>query len=140
MKEASGSLDQASAVRARVPFTLLSGDDSLTLPMIAVGAAGVISVAGNVAPREMRELCDLARAGRMAEAEAIHRRLLPLFKALFVESNPGPVKFLLSAMRICDNALRLPLVAVESGTEKVILDAAKAAGLETAPLAGTPRA
>jgi 4-hydroxy-tetrahydrodipicolinate synthase len=140
VKEASGSLDQASAVRARVPFTLLSGDDSLTLPMIAVGAAGVISVAGNFAPREMRELCDLGLAGRMAEAEAVHRRLLPLFKALFIESNPGPAKYLLSAMRICDNALRLPLVPVESATERVILDAARAARVEISALAGSPRA
>jgi 4-hydroxy-tetrahydrodipicolinate synthase len=130
VKEASGSLDQASAVRARTRFTLLSGDDSLTLPMIAVGATGVISVAGNAAPAEMRSLCDLARAGRMGEAEALHRRLLPIFKALFVESNPGPVKFLLSAMR-------LPLVPVEPVTEQTIRAAASASGLT---LSGAPAA
>jgi 4-hydroxy-tetrahydrodipicolinate synthase len=140
VKEASGSLDQASAVRARTPFTLLCGDDSLTLPMIAVGATGVISVVGNAAPREMRELCDHARAGRMAEAEAIHRRLLPLFKALFVESNPGPVKFLLAAMRIIDNALRLPLVPVEPATERIVLESARAAGLKLPETAGAERA
>src|SRR5204862_1287104 len=76
IKEASGSLDQASALRARTRFSVLSGDDSLTLPMMAVGATGVISVAGNVAPREMRALCDHARAGRWSEAEAQHRKLL----------------------------------------------------------------
>jgi 4-hydroxy-tetrahydrodipicolinate synthase len=130
VKEASGSLDQASALRARTRFTLLSGDDSLTLPMIAVGAAGVISVAGNVAPAEMRSLCDHARAGRLAEAEQVHRKLLPLFKALFVESNPGPAKFLLSAMKLIENQLRLPLVPVEPATEKIVLEAAKAVGLE----------
>src|SRR5689334_11328935 len=70
IKEASGSLDQASALRARTRFTVLSGDDSLAVPMIAVGATGVISVAGNVAPREMRALCDHARAGRTQPAEA----------------------------------------------------------------------
>jgi 4-hydroxy-tetrahydrodipicolinate synthase len=129
IKEASGSLDQASAIRARTSFTLLSGDDSLTLPMIAVGATGVISVVGNAAPREMRALCDHARAGRLAEAEALHRRLLPLFKALFVESNPGPVKFLLSAMRLIDNALRLPLVPVEPASERIILESARASGV-----------
>jgi 4-hydroxy-tetrahydrodipicolinate synthase len=129
VKEASGSLDQASAVRARTRLTLLCGDDSLTLPMIAVGATGVISVAGNVAPAEMRQLCDLARAGRTAEAAEVHRRLLPLFKALFVESNPGPVKFLLSAMGLIVNELRLPLVPVEPATEKTVLDAAAASGL-----------
>ena len=129
IKEASGSLDQASAVRARVKATLLSGDDSLTLPMMAVGAAGIISVAGNVAPRPMRALVDHARAGRIAEAEAVHRQLLPLFKALFIESNPGPVKYLLSALRLIDNELRLPLVPVEPSTQVAVLAAARAAGL-----------
>jgi 4-hydroxy-tetrahydrodipicolinate synthase len=140
VKEASGSLDQASAVRARCKMTLLSGDDSLTLPMIAVGAAGIISVAGNAAPREMRVLCDHARAGRLGEAEAQHRKLLPLFKALFVESNPGPVKYLLSAMRLMENELRLPLVPVEPATEKTVVAAAKAAGIPLAEPAGAVRA
>jgi 4-hydroxy-tetrahydrodipicolinate synthase len=139
IKEASGSVDQASAVRARCRFTLLSGDDSLTLPMIAVGAAGVISVAGNVAPRPMRTLCDHARGGRMSDAEATHRSLLPLFKALFIESNPGPVKFLLSAMGLIENELRLPLVPVEPATGKAILEAARASGI-TLPEPASARA
>jgi 4-hydroxy-tetrahydrodipicolinate synthase len=122
-------VDQTSALKARTRFTLLSGDDSLTLPLIAVGAAGVISVAGNVAPAEMRALCDLARAGRMPEAEAMHRRLLPLFKALFIESNPGPVKFMLSAMKRIANELRLPLVPVEPATEQAALAALAASGV-----------
>jgi 4-hydroxy-tetrahydrodipicolinate synthase len=129
VKEASGSVDQASAVRAKVPYTLLSGDDSLTLPMIAVGAAGIVSVAGNVVPELMRQLTDRARAGRMAEAEKIHARLLPLFKALFVESNPGPVKFLLSAMGMMANQLRLPLVPVEPATQEIVLEAARSVGV-----------
>ena len=129
VKEASGSLDQASAIRAKSRLTLLSGDDSLTLPMIAVGAQGVISVAGNVAPREMRTLCDHARAGRMAEAEAAHRKLLPLFKALFVESNPGPVKYLLAHLGLMRNEVRLPLVPVEPATEETVRAAAAACGL-----------
>lgn len=140
VKESAGSLDQASAIRAHTKLTLLCGDDSLTLPMIAVGAAGVVSVAGNVAPREMRTLCDHARAGRLSEAEAVHRRLLPLFRALFIESNPGPVKFLLSAMGLVANELRLPLVPVEPASEQAILAAAAAVGVPTrgvgAPLAG----
>jgi len=140
IKEASGSLDQASALRARTRFTVLSGDDSLTVPMIAVGATGVISVAGNVAPREMRALCDHARAGRGSEAEALHRRLQPLFKALFLESNPGPVKFLLSAMKLMANELRLPLVPVEPATEKAILAAAAHSGIALEPVAASPRA
>ena len=140
VKEASGSLDQASAIRARCRFTLLSGDDSLTLPMIAVGASGIISVAGNVAPRPMRALCDHARGGRMAEAEAIHRALLPLFKALFLESNPGPVKFLLAAMGLIENELRLPLVPVEPATGKAILEAARASGIALPEPAAAARA
>jgi 4-hydroxy-tetrahydrodipicolinate synthase len=140
VKEASGSIDQASAVRARVRLTLLSGDDSLTVPMIAVGAAGVVSVAGQVAPREMRDLTDLARAGKMSEAEVLHRRLLPLFKALFVESNPGPVKYLLSAMRLVANELRLPLVPVEPATEKTVLEGARAAGIALPETVGVGRA
>jgi 4-hydroxy-tetrahydrodipicolinate synthase len=131
VKEASGSLDQASAVRARTRLTLLSGDDSLTLPMIAVGATGVISVAGNVAPAEMRRLCDLARAGA-PEAEAIHRRLAPLYRALFLESNPGPAKFLLSAMGVMANELRLPLVPIEPATETAVLAAAREVGIPLA--------
>ena len=129
VKEASGNVDQTSALKSRTRFTLLSGDDSLTLPLIAVGAAGVISVAGNVAPAEMRALCDHARAGRMAEAEALHRRLLPLFKALFIESNPGPVKFMLSAMKRIANELRLPLVPVEPATEQAAMAALAASGV-----------
>jgi 4-hydroxy-tetrahydrodipicolinate synthase len=133
VKEASGSLDQASAIRARTRLTLLSGDDSLTLPMIAVGASGVVSVAGNVAPAEMRALCDHARAGRMEQAQAVHQRLLPLFKALFIESNPGPVKCLLSAMGLIENELRLPLVPVEPATARTIAVAATASGIRLAP-------
>jgi 4-hydroxy-tetrahydrodipicolinate synthase len=68
----------------------------------------------------MRALTDAARAGRMAEAEAIHRKLQPLFKALFVESNPGPVKFLLAELGLIANELRLPLVPVEPGTEALV--------------------
>ena len=141
VKEASGSLDQASAVRARTRLTLLSGDDSLTLPMIAVGATGIISVAGNVAPAEMRALSDHARAGRMKEAGEIHRKLLPLFKALFVESNPGPVKFLLAAMGLIEHELRLPLVPVEPATEQTLRAAARGLGIELdrrTPAGATP--
>lgn len=140
VKEASGVVDQTSALRARTRFTLLSGDDSLTLPLIAVGAAGVISVAGNVAPAEMRQLTDLARAGKVAEAEALHRRLLPLFKALFIESNPGPVKFMLSAMKRIANELRLPLVPVEPATEQAALAALAASGVMPAGAVASVRA
>lgn len=133
VKEASGNLDQMSQVRTKTRFTLLSGDDSLTLPCIAVGGEGIISVVGQAAPREMRALVDAARAGQFAEARVAHERLAPLFKAAFVESNPGPIKFLLSEMGLVANELRLPLVPVEPASAKVVLEAARAVGL---PLAG----
>jgi 4-hydroxy-tetrahydrodipicolinate synthase len=132
VKEASGNLDQASQLKAKTRYTVLSGDDSLTLPVIAVGGEGIISVAGQVAPREMRALTDAARAGRTAEAQAMHQKLQPLFKALFLESNPGPVKFLLSELGLVANELRLPLVPVEPATEKAVLEAARASGLALA--------
>ncbi len=133
VKEASGNLDQMSQLRARTSLTLLSGDDGLTLPVIGIGGEGIVSVAGQVVPREMRALTDAAREGRRAEAEAMHRKLQPIFKALFIESNPGPVKFLLSEMGLIANELRLPLVPVEPASEKAILDAARAVGV---PIAG----
>jgi 4-hydroxy-tetrahydrodipicolinate synthase len=88
----------------------------------------------------MRQLTDLARAGKMTEAEALHRKLLPLFKALFIESNPGPVKYLLSAMRLVANELRLPLVPVEPATEKAVLEGARAAGIALPETVGVGRA
>ena len=139
IKEASGSLDQVSALVARTKFTILCGDDSLTVPMMGVGAKGVISVAGNVAPREMRTLTDHAAAGRFDEAAKAHAKLLPLFKALFVESNPAPAKYLLSAMKLMANELRLPLVPVEPASEQLILSAAKACGLTLDAAVATAR-
>ena len=125
VKEASGSLDQISAIRCLTDMTILSGDDSLTLPMLAVGAKGIISVVGNVAPREFREMLVHWEKGRTDEAEATHRRLFPLMRALFFESNPGPVKFLLASWGLIENELRLPLVPIEKSTEPKILDAAR---------------
>ncbi len=132
VKEASGSLDQIAQVKTKTSLTLLSGDDGLTLPVIAVGGEGIVSVAGQVVPREMRALTDAARAGKMAEAQAIHQKLMPIFKAIFVESNPSPVKFLLSEMGLIANELRLPLVPVEPASEKVILEAARGVGVALA--------
>ncbi len=129
IKEASGSLDQVSAIRARCDLTVLSGDDSLTLPMLAVGARGVVSVVGNVAPRAMRDLLSAFAEGRLVDAEAIHRRLTPLMRALFLESNPSPTKSLLADLGIVVNELRLPLVPVEPATALAVRDAAKVAGI-----------
>lgn len=112
IKEAAGSVDQVSQILGLCPITVLSGDDSLTLPMMAVGATGVISVAANVVPAKMHVLCDAFARGDLAAARAIHFELLPLFKALFIETNPMPVKATLAAMGLIRNVLRLPLTSM----------------------------
>jgi 4-hydroxy-tetrahydrodipicolinate synthase len=129
IKEASGSLDQVSAIRARCDLTVLSGDDSLTLPMLAVGAKGVVSVLGNVAPRPFKDMLLAFADGRLADAQRIHLGLVPLMRALFLESNPGPVKSLLADMGLIANELRLPLVPVEPKTAQAVREAAHAAGI-----------
>ncbi len=109
VKEACGSLDQVSQILMKCDINVMSGDDSLTLPMMAVGARGVVSVAANVAPDRVAAMCDAWDDGRADEARAIHYELMPLFKALFVETNPLPVKAALAKMGMIKNVLRLPL-------------------------------
>jgi 4-hydroxy-tetrahydrodipicolinate synthase len=112
IKEASGSMDQSSDILKMCGdrITILSGDDALTLPMVALGAKGVISTCSNIVPREMRDLAAAALAGDFAKAREIHFRLLPLMRALFVETNPIPIKQALAFMGKCANELRMPLV------------------------------
>lgn len=132
VKEASGNLDQMAQVKTRTRLTLLSGDDSLTLPCAAVGGEGIVSVVGQAAPRQMRSLSDLSRGNQPIAALAAHQSLMPLFKAAFLESNPGPIKFLLSEMGLIANELRLPLVPIEPATEKAVLEAARSVGIALA--------
>lgn len=132
VKEASGNLDQMAQVKTRTRLTLLSGDDALTLPCAAVGGEGIVSVVGQAAPKQMRALSDLSRSGPADKALEAHQRLMPLFKAAFLESNPGPIKFLLSEMGLIANELRLPLVPIEPATEKAVLEAARAVGIALA--------
>lgn len=110
-KEACGDLDQISHLIAKSPsdFTVLSGDDALTLPMLSVGAAGVISTSSNVAPELMCELVHRFQSGDTGGARELHHRLLPLFDALFCETNPIPVKAAAAALGWCDPEIRLPL-------------------------------
>jgi len=112
VKEATGKLDNASALAAACDITILSGDDSLTLPICAVGGRGVISVLANVLPGEVRKLTDAAIAGDMQAATAQHLKLFPLFKAMFWETNPIPVKAALAMAGMIENELRLPLVSL----------------------------
>ena len=114
VKEASGSLDQVAHILAGRPqsFRVFSGDDSLTLPMMALGAEGVVSVIGNVLPTEFARLVHAAEHEQYREAAAIHARLLTLYKLLFAEGNPAGIKSALAAKKLIHNVLRLPLVPV----------------------------
>lgn len=120
VKESSGDLQQIARIAAELPpdRTLLAGDDALTLPTIAVGGHGVISVAGNVVPAAMRALVVAARAGALATAGARHQALLPLFDALSAEANPIPLKAALALLGFCDDSLRLPLLPATVATRE----------------------
>ena len=111
IKEASGSVERVSELRARLPeaFTILSGDDSLTLPFMSIGAVGVVSVASNLFPAEICALVRVFESGDVAEGEKLHRKLLPLFKALFIEPNPVPIKTALGWRGAISGECRLPL-------------------------------
>jgi 4-hydroxy-tetrahydrodipicolinate synthase len=117
IKEASGSMDQASDIVKLCGdrIAIFSGDDALTLPLIALGAKGVIATCSNVVPREMHDLAAAALGGDFVKAREIHYRLIPLMRALFVETNPIPIKQALAFMGKCANELRLPLVPMTSG-------------------------
>lgn len=112
VKEASGNVTQMCEVVAGVPddFLVLSGDDALTLPLMAVGGRGIISVAGNEIPAEMSRLVELAEQGDFAGARALHQRLLPLLLVNFIESNPIPVKSAMASMGLLQEVYRLPMV------------------------------
>ena len=122
IKEAGGSVERVSQLRQALPesFDILSGDESLTLPFISVGAVGVISVASNVAPGPVSELVRTARDGQMSRAGQLHHRLYPLFKNLFIESNPAPVKFALSLTMGFSPELRLPLVEMTEDNRQIL--------------------
>ena len=118
VKEASGNLSQIMEILRGRPedFRVISGDDSLTLALIALGGDGLISVASNQAPEMMSKLNDLALAGQWEEARALHYKLLPLMEGNFIESSPGPVKAGMALMGLLEENLRLPLVPVQEKT------------------------
>jgi 4-hydroxy-tetrahydrodipicolinate synthase len=119
VKEASGNMAQIDEILRTLPprFRVISGDDALTLPMLAIGAVGVISVVSNVAPREMRDLVAAANDGDLVRARKVHRRLLPLMQVLFVEANPIPVKYAMAQMGLLTMGYRLPLVPPSTETQ-----------------------
>jgi len=129
VKEASADLEQISAIIDRRPagFAVLSGDDPLTLPTVALGAEGVISVVANEAPREMAGIVKATRAGDLDRARALHYRLRPLMNANFVETNPVPVKTAMSLLGFCEPIFRPPLGPPDERTAEVLTEALKRA-------------
>jgi 4-hydroxy-tetrahydrodipicolinate synthase len=120
IKEASGSVDRVSELRGRLPdeFTILSGDDSLTLPFLSVGAVGVVSVVSNLFPREVCQLVSCFLEGHMEEARQLHRKFFPLFKDIFLEPNPVPAKTALAWRGMMSKDVRLPLVEMSKANEE----------------------
>lgn len=124
-KEASGSLDICMDVIRGAPedFGVISGDDNYTMPYIAAGMQGVISVLGNAYPKEFSQMVNYALDGDFKNAKHLHYKLLPLMKAIFMDGNPGGVKYILNKLGICQNEFRLPVVPVNKTTEKVLDEA-----------------
>ncbi|MDD3370186.1 MAG: 4-hydroxy-tetrahydrodipicolinate synthase [Alphaproteobacteria bacterium] len=132
VKEASGSLDQMSQVARSCPkgFAMMSGDDALTLPCMAVGGKGVIATTANIVPKEMSDMTSAALAGNWDKARELHFRLYPLFKALFIESNPQPLKEAMAMMKLIDAPeLRLPMVRMEEANRLRLAAVMKEYGL-----------
>jgi 4-hydroxy-tetrahydrodipicolinate synthase len=122
VKEASGNVSQMCEVVRAVPadFLVLSGDDALTLPLMAIGGHGIISVAGNEIPAEMVQMVEAAERNDFAAARAVHARILPLMSVNFVESNPQPVKFAMAAMGLIEETFRLPMVSPAAASKDKI--------------------
>jgi 4-hydroxy-tetrahydrodipicolinate synthase len=124
IKEASGSVDRVSELRSRLPddFTILSGDDSLTLPFLSVGAVGVVSVVSNLFPMEVCRLVRLFLEGNVEEARQLHRKFFSLFKDMFLEPNPVPVKNALAWRGAMSKEVRLPLVEMTEANSARLRD------------------
>jgi len=131
IKEAGGSCDRVSQLRGAMGdrFEILSGDDSLTVPFMAVGAQGVVSVASNVAPREVAQMVKAYASGQTKKALALHQRLYPLFKDLFIETNPVPVKAALAMMGQIEEEYRLPLVPMAAKNREILRATLKGCGI-----------
>ena len=131
VKEASGNVGQMAEILNVVPkdFLVLSGDDSLTLPLMAIGGRGIISVAGNEIPAEMAQMVEAAERNDFAAARAIHARILPLMSVNFVESNPQPVKYAMAAMGLLEDVFRLPMVSPSAASKDKINAVLKGLGL-----------
>jgi 4-hydroxy-tetrahydrodipicolinate synthase len=130
IKEATGSLDQASAIAALCNLTILSGDDSLTLPLLSIGGRGVVSVVGNIVPRDMKALLNAFEAGNLAEAQSCHRKLFPLCRDMLgAATNPIPIKTAMKLLRRDTGELRLPMSPMDAVGETKLRQTLHAHGL-----------
>jgi len=129
IKEATGSMDQTSHILSLCDITVLSGDDSLTLPLLSLGAQGVISVIANILPGAVAQMVDAYFAGNAAKARELHYRMFPLCRALFIETNPIPVKRAMKLLGFCGGDLRLPLCDIGEANERILIKAMKDYGL-----------
>jgi len=131
LKDATGDLARGADLLRRLPrsFAVYSGNDDSALALMLLGGHGVISVTANVAPKAMNQMCRAALAGELAQARAINNRLLPLHFKLFVEANPGPVKWALAKMGRIGAAVRLPLVSLSTANQAVVAAALEEAGI-----------
>jgi 4-hydroxy-tetrahydrodipicolinate synthase len=129
LKEAGGSVDRVSAIRQLTDLTIVSGDDALTMPMMAVGAVGSISVSANIIPRDNAEMIRLATEGRFGAAREIHDRIYRMVQALFIETNPVPVKAALALMGKIRNEFRLPLTPMEVANRERLADTMRELGI-----------
>ncbi|MBI1883504.1 MAG: 4-hydroxy-tetrahydrodipicolinate synthase [Chlamydiae bacterium] len=120
VKEASGSLDQMSQIASLCDMALISGDDSLTLPILSIGGVGVISVAANILPRKVQDMIEAWDRGQIHLAQQIHFEIFSLTKALFIETNPTPIKTAMAMMGLITEELRLPLVKMGEENRKVL--------------------
>jgi len=131
IKEAGGSCDRVSQLRAALgpKFKILSGDDSLTIPFMSVGAQGVISVASNIIPREVSQMVNAYASGQLKKALQLHQKFYPLFKDLFVETNPVPIKAALAMKGLIEEEYRLPLVSMSAKNSETLTKTLKATGV-----------
>lgn len=131
IKEAGGNADRVSQLRAACgpKFEILSGDDSLTLPFMAVGAQGVISVASNVIPKQVADMVRAFAKGDVKKAQSLHSKYYPLFKDLFIETNPVPTKAALAMMGLMEDSVRLPLVPLAEGNRVKLVKVLKGCGV-----------
>jgi 4-hydroxy-tetrahydrodipicolinate synthase len=128
VKEAGGSVERVSAILDMCDITVLSGDDSLTIPMMAVGAKGIISVVSNLVPREVKQMVDAFASGDSAKAMKLHMRLYPLFRDMFIETNPIPIKAAMAEKRLIREEYRLPLCPMSKKNREILLEAMKKSG------------